>query len=105
MIHAVKGTRDIFAPEIRKWHFAESRAREICALYGYDEIRTPMFESTELFARGIGEVTDIVTKQMFTFPIGEDKQMITLRPENTAPVVRAYVENGIDREPAITKWY
>lgn len=105
MIQAVQGTRDIYAPEVRKWQFAERKVREICALYGYDEIRTPVFEPTELFARGIGEVTDIVTKQMFTFTIGKDQQSVTLRPENTAPVVRAYVEHAFDREPNITKWY
>lgn len=105
MIHAVQGTRDLFAPEVRKWLFAERKVREICALYGYDEIRTPIFEATELFARGIGDVTDIVTKQMFTFTIGKDQQSVTLRPENTAPVVRAYIEHGFDREPNITRWY
>lgn len=105
MIHAVQGTRDLFAPEVRKWQFAERKVREICALYGYDEIRTPIFEATELFARGIGDVTDIVTKQMFTFTIGKDQQSVTLRPENTAPVVRAYIEHGFDREPNITRWY
>jgi histidyl-tRNA synthetase len=103
MISAVKGTRDIFSPEVEKWHFVERKAREICAIYGYGEIRTPLFESTELFARGIGEVTDIVSKQMFTFPVGEES--ITLRPEGTAPVVRAYIEHGIDRDPSITKMY
>jgi histidyl-tRNA synthetase len=106
VIKAVKGTRDILAPEIGKWQFAERVAREICALYGYDEIRTPVIEATELFARGIGEITDIVAKQMFTFPIGgEESQSITLRPENTAPAVRAFVEHGLDNEPVITKWY
>ena len=105
MIQAIQGTRDIVAPEVRKWQYAERKAREICALYGYDEIRTPLFEATELFARGIGEVTDIVTKQMFTFSIGRESQSVTLRPENTAPVVRAFVEHGVDRESTITKWY
>jgi histidyl-tRNA synthetase len=103
MIRAIKGTRDILSPEVQKWQFVERRAREICALYGYDEIRTPIMESTELFARGIGEVTDIVTKQMFTFPVG--RESVTLRPEDTAPVVRAFVEHGMDAEPAITKLY
>lgn len=103
MIKAIRGTRDIFAPEVEKWQLVEAAAREVCALYGYEEIRTPVFESTELFARGIGEVTDIVTKQMFTFKDGEES--VTLRPENTAPVVRAYVENGIGNEPSIVKWY
>jgi histidyl-tRNA synthetase len=103
MIRAMKGTRDIFSPEVQKWQYVERKAREICSLYGYEEIRTPLFESTELFARGIGEVTDIVTKQMFTFPVSGDS--VTLRPEGTAPVVRAFVEHGIDNESSITKWY
>jgi len=103
MIRAIKGTRDILSPEVQKWQYVERKAREICALYGYEEIRTPVLESTELFARGIGEVTDIVTKQMFTFPVG--RESITLRPEDTAPVVRAFVEYGLDKDPNITKWY
>ncbi len=103
-VKAIKGTRDILPPEIHKWHFVEDKARSICATYGYEEIRTPIFEATELFARGIGEVTDIVTKQMFNFPIGREQQ-VTLRPENTAPAVRAYVEHGFDNEPSVTKWY
>jgi histidyl-tRNA synthetase len=103
MIRAMKGTRDVFTPEVRKWQYVERKAREICSLYGYEEIRTPEFESTELFARGIGEVTDIVTKQMFTFQVSGDS--VTLRPEGTAPIVRAFVEHGLDREPSITKWY
>ena len=103
MIRAIKGTRDIFSPEVRKWQYVERKAREICSLYGYEEIRTPHFESTELFARGIGEVTDIVTKQMFTFPVSDGT--VTLRPEGTAPAVRAFVEHGLDNESTITKWY
>lgn len=104
MIKAIKGTRDIFSPEVEKWQFAERKMREVCAIYGYEEVRTPLFEPTELFARGIGEVTDIVTKQMYTFKDSSD-QSITLRPEATASLVRAFVEKGLDKEPAITKWY
>jgi histidyl-tRNA synthetase len=103
MIRAIKGTRDILTPEVQKWQFAERKAREICTLYGYDEIRTPIMESTELFVRSIGEVTDVVTKQMFTFPVG--RESVTLRPEDTAPVVRSFVEQGMDVEPSITKLY
>jgi histidyl-tRNA synthetase len=103
MIRAIKGTRDIFAPEVQKWQFVERKARELCALYGYEEIRTPHLEYTELFARGIGEVTDIVTKQMFSFNVSGDS--VTLRPEGTAPVARAFVEVNLDNEPSITKWY
>ena len=104
MIKAIKGTRDIFSPEVEKWQFAERKIREICAIYGYEEVRTPLFEATELFARGIGEVTDIVTKQMYTFKDSSD-QSVTLRPEATASLVRAFVERGLDKEPSITKWY
>src|SRR4026207_2251571 len=103
MIRAIKGTRDTFPPEVQKWQYVERKAREICALYGYEEIRTPILEPTELFTRGIGEVTDIVTKQMFTFKVGHDS--VTLKPEDTAPVVRAFVEHKFDQEPSITKWY
>jgi histidyl-tRNA synthetase len=101
---AIKGTRDIVSPEVEKWQFAERTMRSVCSLYGYEEIRTPLFEATELFARGIGETTDIVTKQMYTFLDGGG-QSVTLRPEGTAPVVRAFVEMGLDNEPSITKWY
>jgi len=104
MIKAIKGTRDIFSPEVEKWQFAERMMRRVCALYGYEEVRTPLFEATELFARGIGEVTDIVTKQMYTFKDGSEHSL-TLRPEATASLVRAFVEHGMDNEPGITKWY
>jgi len=104
MIQAIKGTRDIFSPEVEKWQFAERMMRRICALYGYEEVRTPLFEATELFARGIGEVTDIVIKQMYTFQ-DAGGQSLTLRPEATASLVRAFVEHGLDNEPGITKWY
>lgn len=103
-INAIRGTRDVMPPEIQKWLFAERVIRKLCTLYGYDEIRTPMFEATELFTRSIGEVTDIVTKQMYTFQ-DSGGESITLRPEGTAPVVRAFVEHDIDREQSITKWY
>jgi len=104
MIKAIKGTRDIFSPEVEKWQFAERMMRRVCALYGYEEVRTPLFEATELFARGIGEATDIVTKQMYTFKDGSEHSL-TLRPEATASLVRAFVEHGMDNEPGITKWY
>lgn len=101
---AVKGTRDIKAPEVRNWSTYEKIARELFHLYGFEEIRTPIFEYTEVFARGIGEDTDIVHKEMYTF---NDKKgrSITLRPENTASVVRSYVENSMQLEPGIKKLY
>lgn len=89
---APKGTKDILPSQIYKWHFVEQVFKEICAAYGFKEIRTPVFEHTELFTRGVGDTTDIVEKQMYTF---EDyaKRSITLKPEGTAPIVRAFVEH------------
>ena len=94
MIGSVKGTRDLLPPETRVWNRVESVAREVFALYGYDEIRTPVLESTELFVRSVGEATDIVHKEMYTFTDRGDRS-VTLRPENTAGVARAYVEHSL----------
>jgi histidyl-tRNA synthetase len=104
MIEAIKGTRDVLPGEIGRWHVVESGAREILERYGFREIRTPIFESTDLFARGIGEATDIVAKEMYTF---EDRKgrSLTLRPENTAPVVRAYIEHQMHRQAEIERLY
>jgi histidyl-tRNA synthetase len=98
MIKAVRGTRDLLPPETALWNFVESAARDVFRAYNFQEIRTPIFESTELFARGVGEDTDIVSKEMYTW---EDRgraesdrgQSLTLRPENTAGTVRAYIEH------------
>jgi histidyl-tRNA synthetase len=100
MIKAVRGTRDILPPETALWNFVESTARDVFRAYNFQEIRTPIFESTELFARGVGEETDIVSKEMFTW---EDRgraesdrgQSLTLRPEATAGIVRAYIEHKL----------
>lgn len=94
MISKPKGTADIFGDELKYWYFVEDTFRRITQLYNYHEIRTPVFEATELFLRGVGEETDIVQKQMYTF---EDKgrRSLTLRPEGTAPVMRAYIENSL----------
>ncbi|HEY2931029.1 MAG TPA: histidine--tRNA ligase [Acidobacteriota bacterium] len=94
MIHRVKGTQDLLAGEIEKWQFLEEKARNLLARYGYSEIRTPIFEETELFARSIGADTDIVQKEMYTFP-DRNAKSLTLRPEGTAPVVRASAENNL----------
>ena len=96
MINIPKGTKDMLPEEAYKWHFVENTAREVAGLYGFKEIRTPIFEHTELFLRGVGETTDIVTKEMYTF---EDKgnRSITLKPEGTAGVVRSYIENALDQ--------
>jgi histidyl-tRNA synthetase len=104
MIEAVKGVRDILPAEIGRWHFVESRARQIFELYGFREIRTPIFESTDLFARGIGEGTDIVAKEMYTFPDRKGRSL-TLRPENTAPVARAYIEHQMHRGSEVERLY
>jgi len=94
MITGVKGTRDLLPPETRAWNRVEAVAREVFTLYGFDEIRTPVLESTELFVRSVGESTDIVHKEMYTFTDRGDRS-VTLRPENTAGVARAYVEHAM----------
>ncbi len=94
MIASVKGTRDLLPPETRVWNRVETIAREVFALYGFDEIRTPVLESTELFVRSVGESTDIVHKEMYTFT-DRGERSVTLRPENTAGVARAYVEHSL----------
>jgi histidyl-tRNA synthetase len=100
MIKAVRGTRDLLPPETGLWNFVEAKVREVFRAYNFQEIRTPIFESTELFARGVGEETDIVSKEMYTWEdrgrAESDKgQSLTLRPENTAGVVRAYIEHKL----------
>lgn len=104
IIKAQKGTKDILPTEVEQWHNLEKKALEVFTNAGVKEIRTPIFEATELFARGVGDTTDIVNKEMYTFQKSE--RSLTLRPENTAGVVRAYIENGMHRLPAPAKlWY
>ena len=103
-IKVPKGTQDILPEDISKWYYVEDIIKEILNKYGYKEIRTPYFEYTDLFVRGIGESTDIVTKEMFTFPDRKGRSL-TLRPEGTAPVVRAYLENGMDRISKVIKLF
>jgi histidyl-tRNA synthetase len=100
MIKAVRGTRDLLPPETGLWNFVEAKVRQVMRAYNFHEIRTPVFEATELFARGVGEETDIVAKEMYTWEdrgrAQSDKgQSLTLRPENTAGVVRAYIEHKL----------
>lgn len=95
MINIPRGTQDILPAETAKWRFVESKLHEIAASYNYKEIRTPMFESTDLFARGVGDSTDIVQKEMYTFKDKGDRSL-TLRPEGTAAVVRSYIENKMN---------
>ena len=103
-IKVPKGTQDILPEDILKWYYIEDVIKEILNKYGYKEIRTPFFEYTDLFVRGIGESTDIVTKEMFTFPDRKGRSL-TLRPEGTAPVIRAYLGNGMDRISKVIKLF
>jgi len=104
VIKAVKGTRDLLPPATAVWNHVESVAREVFRVYNYHEIRTPIFEETLLFARGVGEDTDIVTKEMYTFD-DRDGSSLTLRPENTASVIRAYIEHRLDQIPGVKKYF
>jgi len=103
-VNAPKGTKDMLPGEAYRWHWVENLMRDMARTYGYREIRTPIFEHTELFLRGVGDTTDIVQKEMYTF---EDKggRSITLRPEGTAGAVRAYIEHGLHNEPQPVKMY
>ncbi len=103
-ISAPKGTKDLLPSESYKWHYMEDKIRKATELFGYREVRVPMFEHTELFLRGVGDTTDVVQKEMYTF---EDKggRSITLRPEGTAGVARCFIENGIAGGPQPTKMY
>ncbi|MGN0135122.1 histidine--tRNA ligase [Anaerotignum sp.] len=104
MIQLVKGTKDIYGAEVKAWQEIEGKMRRICETFGIGEIRTPAFEFTELFARGVGETTDIVQKEMYTFTDDGDRSL-TLRPEGTAGVARAYVEHGMHNQAQPTKLY
>jgi len=109
MIKAIRGTRDLLPPDTALWNFVEKTVREVFAAYNFHEIRTPIFEATELFARGVGEETDIVAKEMYTWEDrgraqSEKNQSLTLRPENTAGVVRAYIEHNL-WERGLSKLY
>lgn len=97
MIQVPRGTQDILPSESYKWQFIEKKLTEIASAYNYKEIRTPVFESTELFVRGVGGSTDIVNKEMYTFKDKGDRSL-TLRPEGTAPVVRSYIENKMQHD-------
>ncbi|MFM7427185.1 MAG: histidine--tRNA ligase [Elainella sp.] len=104
-IEAIKGTRDILPEEVGYWQLIEQMARDIFGRAAYSEIRTPIFEQTELFARGIGEATDVVGKEMYSFT-DKGERSVTLRPEGTAGVVRAYIENGLHVKGSLQRlWY
>ncbi len=104
MIHSVKGMRDILPPSSAAWSQVETAARRIFTRYNYREIRTPILEDTALFTRSVGEDTDIVTKEMYTFD-DRDGASLTLRPESTASVLRAYIEHRLDQQPGLQKLY
>jgi len=105
MIQKPKGTKDILPTDSYKWAYVEEKAKEILENYGFKEIRVPVFENTELFERGVGDTTDVVQKEMYTF-LDKGERSITLRPEGTAGVVRAYIENGMASLPSpIKTWY
>ena len=104
LTNAPRGTKDILPDSVGEWNYVEGKIRDLCHRYGYQEIRTPMFEHTELFQRGIGEGTDVVDKEMYTF---EDRggRSITLRPENTASAVRAYLQNKLYGDSSLVKLF
>lgn len=104
MVNIPKGTKDVLPQDSYKWHYVEGVAKKIADDYGFKEIRTPVFEHTELFLRGVGETTDIVNKEMYTF---EDKggRSITLKPEGTAGVARSFIENGLSNTALPLKMY
>ncbi|MGA8150265.1 MAG: histidine--tRNA ligase [Terriglobales bacterium] len=102
MIKAIRGTRDLLPPDTALWNFVEAAVRDVFRAYNFHEIRTPIFEETQLFARSVGEETDVVAKEMYTWEDrtraeSEKGQSLTLRPENTAGVVRAYIEHGLEK--------
>ena len=98
MINIPRGTQDILPEDTKQWRYIENKLDELMTLYNYQEIRTPIFESTELFARGVGDSTDVVQKEMYTF-LDKGDRSITLRPEGTAAVVRSYIEHKMQGDP------
>ena len=105
MIQKIKGTMDIFPTDTPLFRYIEGIMRQEAEKYGYGEIRTPTFENTELFVRGVGDTTDVVQKEMYTFADREENRSISLRPEGTASVARAIVENGKCSDPMPLKYY
>ena len=105
MIQRIKGTMDILPNETPLFRYIEGIMREEAEKYGYGEIRTPTFENTELFVRGVGDTTDVVQKEMYTFADREEDRSISLRPEGTASVARDLIENGEFSNPMPLKYY
>jgi len=104
MINIPKGTKDVLPDESYKWQYIENKARKVSSLYGLKEVRTPTFEHTELFLRGVGDTTDVVNKEMYTFTDKGDRS-ITLKPEGTAGVARLFIENGLSSSALPAKMY
>ena len=104
LINGPRGTKDILPDTVGQWTYVENKIRELCGRYGYKEIRTPMFEHTELFQRGIGETTDVVEKEMYSFTDRGGRD-VTLRPENTAAAVRSYLQNKLYADTAVAKLF
>jgi histidyl-tRNA synthetase len=100
----VKGMNDVLPPDVSKWQFVEEKARGVLEAFAYRELRTPVLEYTPLFVRSVGEVTDVVEKQMYTFD-DRDGRSVSLRPEGTASSVRAYIENAQWNKEPVTRWY
>ncbi|MBR5156772.1 MAG: histidine--tRNA ligase [Clostridia bacterium] len=103
-VKAPRGTHDVLPADVYKWHRVEQEMRNLCLEYGYSEIRTPMFEHTELFERGVGDTTDVVQKEMYTF-LDKGDRSITLKAEGTSPVVRSFVEHSLYANPQPSKLY
>jgi histidyl-tRNA synthetase len=103
-VQAVRGMNDLLPPDSAKWGFFERSCRRLFERHGYEEIRTPVLEHTALFARGIGEATDIVEKEMYTF-LDRKQRSLTMRPEMTASCVRAYIEHTVAKREPVTRWY
>jgi histidyl-tRNA synthetase len=101
---SVKGMNDILSPEVSKWQFVEEKARGVLEAFAYRELRTPILEYTPLFVRGVGETTEVVEKQMYTFD-DRDGSSVTMRPEGTAPAVRVYVSRAQGNREPVTRWY
>jgi histidyl-tRNA synthetase len=103
LTNAPRGTKDMLPADAHKWHYLEDAFRALCSRYGFKEMRTPVFEHTELFTRAVGDTTDIVQKEMYTWTQAD--RSLTLRPEGTSPVVRAFVEHKLYAEPQPSKFY
>ncbi len=101
---AVKGMNDLLAPAIHNWNAVEKTAREVMSAFCFSEVRTPIVEDTGLFIRSVGETTDIVGKEMYTFT-DKGERSLTLRPENTAPAARAYIEHAVSQRESLTRWF